>query len=226
MPLSILHSLSDYFIEFFKQRKGCINLHGGKTPEYRGASVMRWQIVNGESKGAFTIMNLEKELDCGNILAEHVYEIEAGADIGSIIKLEHEVFPKLLLDTLKKIKIGQAIGRKQSGKACYWHKRREKDRQIFWKDMTCEQVLNLVRAETLPYAGAFCYIRGIKLRILEAQNTSDQIYKGTPGRIARTLEEGVVVIAKDKGLLLSKISLDGRRTKDAVELLKYGDQLE
>ena len=27
---------------------GCINLHGGKLPEYRGSSPMNWALINGE----------------------------------------------------------------------------------------------------------------------------------------------------------------------------------
>ena len=35
------------FLNNFSSKKGIINLHGGKVPEYRGSSPRSWQIVNG-----------------------------------------------------------------------------------------------------------------------------------------------------------------------------------
>ena len=29
---------------------GCINLHGGKLPQYRGSSPMNWALINGETE--------------------------------------------------------------------------------------------------------------------------------------------------------------------------------
>lgn len=228
--------VSKDFLDFFRARKGCINLHGGKVPEYRGSSVLRWQLIRGEKQGAFTILEVDEDMDTSAILDEYVYPLTEDMTIADVIKIEWKIFPKLLLETIRRIEQGTLEKKPQVGEPCYWHKRKEEDRRIRWRHMTAEQVRNLIRAETKPYAGAFCYLRQKgekkKLRILEACHTTDQLYRGTPGRVARSMRDGsTVVICKDKGLLIKTISLDDEDPrlkvsgKHANELLRYRMQL-
>ncbi len=221
--------VSSSFLNFFRQRKGCINLHGGKIPEYRGSSVMRWQIIDSAKMGAFTILEVDEQMDTSFILAEYPYPLTETTTIKELIKFEHDIFPKLLLETIKKIQTNTIQKRPQQGTPCYWHKRKEEDRHIVWQHMTADAVLRLVRAESQPYQGAFCIVDGKKLRIWEASPTTDQLYKGTPGRVARSFKDGsVVVIAKDKGILVKKVSFDGESVEpvvDASELLNFRMQL-
>ncbi len=212
------------FLNFFRHRRGCINLHGGKVPEYRGSSVLRWQIIDGAKTGAFTILEVDEQMDTSFILGEYQYPITETTTISDLIKLEHTIFPKLLVETVKSIHDGTVKKRPQQGTACYWHKRKEEDRHIAWETMTADAVLRLIRAEGSPYSGAFCFVDAVdgknekKLRIWEASRTMDQLYKGTPGRVARSFKDGsVVVIAKDKGILIKKVSFDGEPVESVVD---------
>ena len=47
-----------------------IVLHGGKVPEYRGASVLNWQILNEEQEIYLSILQLSEKYDEGNLLIE------------------------------------------------------------------------------------------------------------------------------------------------------------
>jgi len=224
--------VSSSFLNFFRQRKGCINLHGGKVPEYRGSSVLRWQIIDGAKTGAFTILEVDEQMDTSFILGEYQYPITETTTIQELIALEHTVFPKLLVETIKSIHNGTVQKRPQQGTACYWHKRKEEDRHIVWEMMHADAVLRLIRAEGHPYPGAFCFVdvangkNAKKLRVGEASHTTDQLYKGTPGRVARSFKDGsVVVIAKDKGILIKKAGFDGEPSVSAGDILNFRMQL-
>ena len=49
---------------------GILNMHGGKIPQYRGASVLHWAIINGESEYGVSWHRLVKEVDAGPIYVE------------------------------------------------------------------------------------------------------------------------------------------------------------
>jgi methionyl-tRNA formyltransferase len=59
--------------------RGVLNMHGGKIPEYRGANVLQWAIINGESELGITWHELVKEVDAGPIWAECAIDMPAEA---------------------------------------------------------------------------------------------------------------------------------------------------
>lgn len=50
--------------------RGILNMHGGRIPEYRGASVLHWAIVNGETEMGITWHEIVEEVDAGPIWSE------------------------------------------------------------------------------------------------------------------------------------------------------------
>lgn len=210
------------FLNHFRSKKGTINLHGGKVPEYRGSSPRSWQIVNGETQGAFTVLEVDEGIDTSYILAEQLYDITEDTTITEVLSLELEIFPKLLSEVIENIKSGTLERRPQEGISRYWHKRRESDAQIHWDKMTADQVYNLIRAETEPFRGAFTYHGAEKIDILSARKIP-HLYSGTPGRVIRAQEEGVVIMAQDTGLLITQIRNEDKKYAPS-ELLKPGTQ--
>jgi methionyl-tRNA formyltransferase len=210
------------FLNHFRSKKGTVNLHGGKVPEYRGSSPRSWQIVNGEKQGAFTVLEVDEGIDTSYILAEHIYDITEETTIADVTNLELEVFPKLLSNVLEDVRNETLERKPQEGIARYWHRRKESDAQIHWDTMTAEQVYNLIRAETEPFRGAFTYQGDEKIDILAARKLSD-LYGGTPGRVIKPYEEGMIVMAQDTGLLVTQLRC-GDKKYSPNDLLKSGTQ--
>jgi methionyl-tRNA formyltransferase len=50
--------------------RGILNMHGGAIPDYRGASVMHWAIINGEDELGITWHEMAEDVDAGPIWAE------------------------------------------------------------------------------------------------------------------------------------------------------------
>lgn len=188
--------------------KGTINLHGGYLPYYRGGSPINWQIINGETTGGCAIIYVDEGIDTGDIIVQELYDIHPDATVGEIIPKTLEIFPRLLVDAVKQIENGTVHAVKQDPLAgTYYCKRYPWDGQIFWDQMTAVQVHNLVRALNGPNLdGAFTFLEGEKVVILRTKLLIPLI-KGIPGRIALKQEGGVVIVAKDRGLLVTEIKI-------------------
>ena len=61
---------------FSVPRLGCINLHSGKVPDYRGAAPAFWELYNGETHVGITIHKVEERLDAGNIITSDQFQLD------------------------------------------------------------------------------------------------------------------------------------------------------
>jgi len=182
-----------------------INLHGGKVPDYRGASVIPWAIINGETNAGCSILYVNEGIDTGNILASQEYSIHYGEEINDVVSKTLEIFPKILEEAIQKFSQGDK-GIPQLTKGQYYHKRREPDNEILWNQMSSRQIYNLVRSQTKPYLGAFTHHAGEKIRVWKAKELGYEI-KGKSGEVLDQLREGVVIMAKDRGILIKNKEL-------------------
>jgi methionyl-tRNA formyltransferase len=57
-------------------RLGCINLHSGKVPEYRGGPPAFWELYNGESEVGITIHKVVGALDAGQVLLQERFPLD------------------------------------------------------------------------------------------------------------------------------------------------------
>jgi methionyl-tRNA formyltransferase len=57
-------------------RLGCINLHSGKVPEYRGAAPAFWELYNGEREVGITIHRVTARVDAGAILLQELFPLD------------------------------------------------------------------------------------------------------------------------------------------------------
>ncbi len=57
-------------------KHGCINLHSGRVPEYRGAAPGFWEMYNGELSVGITIHRVVSGVDAGNILLQEEFPFD------------------------------------------------------------------------------------------------------------------------------------------------------
>lgn len=207
-------------------KHGTINLHGGKLPEYRGVAPINWQIINGETTGGCAIIYVDEGVDTGDIIAQEYYDISLEYTAATVVEKTLEIFPILLVETLEKIKMGTVKRVKQNvAEGCYYTRRYPRDGKIDWRRMTALEVYNLVRALVKPYPGAFTYHGDAKIIIWKASLLREKI-KGVPGRVPLKYKDGVVVIAKDFGLLIEEISVgESEEVINPRQYFSLGDDL-
>ena len=66
-------------ISFIKSRK-CFNFHPGILPQYRGAGVYSWAIINGEDKTGITLHLIDDGIDSGDIIEVRAFPIDKSKD--------------------------------------------------------------------------------------------------------------------------------------------------
>jgi methionyl-tRNA formyltransferase len=204
---------------------GTINLHGGKLPEYRGAAPINWQIINGETTGGCSIIYVDEGIDTGDIIAQEIYPITAEDTHASVLEKTLNIFPALLATVLQQIESGSAKPTKQDLLAGQYYSRRyPRDSRIDWKTMDDVQVNNLVRGMHGPYPAAFTCLGDTRIEIHKTKLLDESI-SGTPGRVPQKRGKDVIVLAKNRGLLIEKISVDENQI-DPADLIKIGDDLK
>jgi methionyl-tRNA formyltransferase len=65
---------------------GCVNLHNGDLPRYRGMLPNFWQMHNGEERSVLTIHTMAQELDEGKIILQRSTPIGKGMPLDKLIK--------------------------------------------------------------------------------------------------------------------------------------------
>ena len=191
-------------------RLGCINLHGGRLPDYRGVAPMNWMIINGESKGAVSIIFVDEGIDTGDIIAEANFDIDENDTIQDVVEKTCVLFPPLLITVVDSIRNGTVKRKKQNRNAgSYFTRRYPRDGFIDWKNVDAVQVHNLVRALTAPYPGAFTYYKEKKLFIWKTSLLSKSI-RGIAGRVCLNHPRGVIVLARDRGLVVESVQEIGK----------------
>jgi len=203
---------------------GCINLHGGKLPEYRGSSPMNWSLINGEKEFTISIIQIDEGVDTGDILIEKSFQISINDTIKELQEKANKAFPELLVNAIEKIEQGTLRPKKQDeSKSSYYPLRFPDDGLILWDIYTAEEIHNRIRALTDPYPGAFTFFNGHKLKLLKSELTSRPFY-GEPGRIYRKTKDKILICAKDQCLWIHKI-INAHTKENAYDIMKRYEKL-
>jgi len=100
-----------------KGRLGIVNLHGGLSPEYRGADCTFWALHNGEpEKVGCTLHFIDRGIDSGDLIAHICPEVREGDE-------ELTLFWRAVRDSavgyaelMERLARGERFGQKQLGK--------------------------------------------------------------------------------------------------------------
>jgi methionyl-tRNA formyltransferase len=90
-------------------RLGCINIHSGRLPVYRGMMPTFWQMLHGEPAITVTVHEMAEALDAGKILGTIMVPIESRDSLDRVISTTKEAGARLLIDVLGKIGRGQEL---------------------------------------------------------------------------------------------------------------------
>lgn len=199
-------------------KRGSINLHGGRLPQYRGGSPLNWQIINGEAAAGISVTLLTENIDSGDILAEADIQIDLNDTIHTVHMRANELFPALTLEVLENLDNNKVVRRVQEEHdACYWHQRNDNDGLIAWSGLSAAKVYDFVRALTHPYPGAFSYSEGERVRFFKV-TVPDCVLRGTPGRVFYVQGQGPYIVCQDRAILVHEYQFE----KNVDAKLRHG----
>ena len=199
----------------------CINLHGGKLPEYRGSSPMNWALINGEKEIGISIIEVDSGIDTGSILAESSKQIDRQTNIADLHEWANEKFPELLQTVVLQIKRGSLVSRKQEDSlACYYPQRFPEDGFILWDQINCIDAHNKIRALTEPYPCAYSYWGKRRIKFISSK-IPEYTFRGEAGRIYRKSKGSFLIGTKDQALWITEALFCDDQSSAYSELQVY-----
>lgn len=119
---------------------GCINVHFGMLPRYRGILPIFYALMNGEPSFGVTVHMMDAQLDNGDIIAQRAVAIEPGDDLETLYPKGFATASALLDDALQAIEAGTVVRQPNlaSEKTYYSYPDRALIRQYHAKRRTLE----------------------------------------------------------------------------------------
>ena len=207
-----------------KVPKGFLGIHGSLLPKYRGNAPLVWPIINGEKQSGLSLFYFDDGMDTGDVVGQRTFEISQQDTIKDILKkseslvvdLIEEFYPMLIEGTAPRIA-------QNHSEATYCSQRRAEDGHLNWM-LPNLRVHNLIRAQTSPYPGVFCYRKSEKIYIWKS-SLFPYPYFGIPGLVVQSVENSVVVTCGKGAVCLHDVQVNGSRPQKVDEILKYGMRL-
>jgi methionyl-tRNA formyltransferase len=192
-------------------RLGCVNMHGGLLPEYRGGHVLQWAIINGEPETGVTLHFMDEKIDAGAVIAESRFRIEAEDDAATIRTRLKAAGQNLLQNYWRQILNGTAPILPQDESRARYHRLRTADDGLISWSQTAVQIHNLVRALVTPWPGAFTFWQGKKLIVYGAVAIkAPPLRRQMPGTVSEINESGLSVFCGQGELLIVSAEIDGQ----------------
>ena len=199
----------------------CINLHGGKLPEYRGSSPMNWALINGAKNIGISIIEVDSGIDTGSILASSSLTIDENTNISDLHSWANEEFSNLLIDVVAKIKKGTLSPvRQDEAKSSYYPRRFAEDGFILWDQIDAIDAHNKIRALTLPYPCAFSFFKNRRINLISSRLTSNPVF-GEAGRVYRKANGAFLISSRDRALWITQAIFEDDSSPAYNELSLY-----
>ena len=144
---------------------GFLNIHPSLLPKYRGPTPIQTAILNGDNETGVTIIQIDKDVDHGGILASTKYQISNSGYYQQVHDELAEIGAKLLVETIKNIRTIKP--REQDHVQATFTKMFEReDARIDWSRPT-QEIYNQIRALN-PEPGTWTTWNGKILNIKKA----------------------------------------------------------
>ncbi|PTD26172.1 methionyl-tRNA formyltransferase [Sphingomonas fennica] len=189
---------------------GCLNVHASLLPRWRGAAPIHRAILAGDARTGVTIMQMERGLDTGPMLATVETEVNGKTGGGLTAELA-EKGAALMVAVLADIGRYPPVPQPEEG-VTYAAKIDKAEARIdFAQDAAA--IERQVRAFN-PAPGAFFEHQGERIRVLAAE-TIDRA--GTPGTV---LDDTLLIACGGGAIRPTQVQRAGRGAMAAAELLR------
>lgn len=88
-------------------RLGCINIHSGRLPMYRGMMPTFWQMLRGEKAATITVHRMAEKLDAGDVLATQDFAIKTFDSLDRVIQGTKHEGARLVIRVLLDLRAGR-----------------------------------------------------------------------------------------------------------------------
>ncbi len=198
------------FLELFP--RGAVNMHPSLLPRHRGPAPIPAAILAGDTESGVTVQAVSERMDAGEIYRQSRRPLTGRETTASLSTELAESGAALLADVVARIAEGKIEPVPQDENAAtYCGMISKRDGLIDWA-MPVARIERMVRAY-YPWPGAYTYLNGTELKILEATVVSgvDET-AARPGSVAGVdREHGILVQTGDGVLGITTLQLKSRK---------------
>lgn len=160
-------------------KRGGINLHGSILPKYRGAAPIQRAILNGDTETGITLMQMDKGMDTGDIIAIETTHIDQDETYGDLEVRLGRLAATMSREWMRRIVAGDYTRKPQDHDQATHARKVEKGEAELSTERSAAEEYNRFRAFT-PSPGAFIRTRWGILKIASARCRDES---GLPGTI-------------------------------------------
>ena len=196
-------------------RLGAINIHASLLPRWRGAAPIQRAILAGDALTGISIMQMDRGLDTGPLLATESIAIAAEDTSASLHDKLAELGARLIVTALAQLERGQLRAEPQAAAgASYAAKITKAEAGIDWSEAAAVIERKLRAFNPLP--GATAMTRGVGLKIWRARVSPAE---GVPGTILDAGANGIIVACGSGSLCVLELQRAGGRKLAAAQFL-------
>lgn len=207
--------------------RGGINLHGSILPRHRGAAPVQWTILSGDAEAGVTLMQMDRGLDTGDIIAIARTEIGPDETAGELEERLSELASDLLCSWMPHIRDGDYPRIPQDESLATLARKLSRADGALDLASEARDAYNRFRACN-PRPGAFIQTRFGALSVHEMR-----LQEGSGGQIATVRYKGggdLVLVGTGADFVLKSVQLPGKRRVTGEEFangvrLRVGDSL-
>lgn len=202
---------------------GCLNIHGSILPRWRGAAPIQYAIWKGDTQTGVTIMQMEKGLDTGPMIAKKTIAITPDTTAISLYEDLAKIGADLALHVISELaENGQIRAEIQNdADATYAAMLKKTDSLIDW-NIEAQAIDRQIRALN-PWPGVWAQCNGQRVKILQvavAPNLGNADVQAPAGTILD--KAGSVVCANHTVLQLITVQPEGKKPMDVLSAYNGG----
>lgn len=198
---------------------GCLNIHASLLPRWRGASPIQRSIWAGDAQSGVTIMQMDKGLDTGDMIAKVAVDLDDTMSASSLHDILAEKGAALTLNVLDGIAAnGKPAAQKQDEfLVTYAHLLTKEDGKIDW-NKSAQEIDRQIRALT-QWPSVYTGNDSDRIKIISAVVLSEKSSESAGFVLSR---DGLVVCGGGSVLKILKLQPAGKQAMDFASAVNGG----
>ena len=187
-----------------------INIHFSLLPKYRGASPIQTSLINGDTETGVSFMQINDELDSGDIYKSFKTSIDQHDNKISLEKKLTDLCIENICQILHDIEFQRLRPIKQdSSIASYCNKLSKTNSLVDFNDKS-ENIMNKFRAY-FEWPGLTFSLNNVPIKIKNLVQVDKQS-NGKPGVIYKIDKSGIYVNTQDKMIVITNLQFPNKKT--------------
>jgi methionyl-tRNA formyltransferase len=197
--------------------RGCVGCHASLLPRHRGRAPVNWAMIRGETLVGNTMMLLAPGADTGDIVDQRAIGVDPEDTCATVYAKVGDAGADMLRQHLPALLAGTAPRRRQRADEGDLLPKRTPAMGITDWTRTARAIHDWIRAQTLPYPGAFTCLDGRKVMLWRSLVPTQRQTSGStrPGEVLGGGADGVRIGTGTGPIVVTQMSWPGQPPEPA-----------